>query len=255
VSSRVPFVAGNWKMHKTASATRTLLGALVERVGPDPGIEVGVAPPFTSLAAAREALGSARIRLGAQNLYPEVEGAFTGEISPVMLADAGVDFVIVGHSERRAIFGESDEMVARKLRAAQAHDLTAVVCCGETLAEREAGRTHDVVRGQLTAALAGLGPAGLATVVVAYEPVWAIGTGRTATPEQAQEVHAFVRGVVARVVGAEPAARLRILYGGSVKPDNAAELMDCDDVDGALVGGASLDAASFAAIVTACARP
>jgi triosephosphate isomerase len=247
---RTPLILGNWKMYKTASAARTMLRALRADLDDVTAVEFGVAPPFTALAAAADVLAGSSIWLGAQDVHDAEEGAFTGQIAAVMLVDAGVGFVIVGHSERRALFGETDADVASKLRTALAHDLTPVVCCGETLEQREAGETMAVVRQQLERALGGLAAADAARLVVAYEPVWAIGTGLTATPEQAQEVHAAIRGLLREQFGAV-ADSIRILYGGSVKPANAAELVGQQDIDGALVGGASLEAPSFAGIVRA----
>ncbi len=251
--SRIPLIAGNWKMHKTLSATRTLLGELQTAVADVDSVEVAVAPPFTALAAAVETLRGGSIRTGAQNMNEAEEGAFTGEISPVMLTDVGVNFVILGHSERRALYGEDDELVGRKVNTALAHDLVPYLCCGETQGEREAGTTEAVVSRQLLAGLAGVQADQAASLVVAYEPVWAIGTGLTATPEQAQQVHASIRALLAERFGESVAQSIRIQYGGSVKPGNAAELMAQPDIDGALVGGASLDAASFAGIVRATA--
>jgi triosephosphate isomerase len=250
VSARTPLILGNWKMHKTASAARTMLSALRDRVDGLEGIDCGVAPPFTALPAAAEVVSGSRLLLGAQNLNAAEEGAYTGEISAVMLVDAGAHFVIVGHSERRTLFGETDADVAAKLRTALAHDLLPVVCCGETLEQREAGETVGIVRGQLEGALGSLAIEDAARVVLAYEPIWAIGTGRTATPEQAQEVHASIRDWL-RGRFDTAAGLIRVLYGGSVKPDNTAELLAGPDIDGALVGGASLEAAAFAAIVEA----
>lgn len=248
---RTPLIAGNWKMHKTVTATRTLLAELCRELGDLTRVEVAVAPPFTALTVAADVLAGSALALAAQNMHYAEQGAYTGEISPVMLTDLGVRFVILGHSERRAIFGENDELVARKLRAALAHDLTPILCCGESREEREAGSTERVVERQVRAAIEGI-PAGQGQgLVVAYEPVWAIGTGLSATPGQAQDVHAFIRGVLGDVGGASLAAATRIQYGGSVKPSNAAELLAQPDIDGALVGGASLDAGSFAGIVKA----
>lgn len=251
--SRRPLIAGNWKMHKTLAATRTLIGELGAAVADVSGVDVTVAPPFTALSAAVEAARDSIVRVGAQNMHESEEGAYTGEISPVMLADVGVDFVILGHSERRTIYGESDELVGSKVRTALAHDLVPYVCCGETQQEREEGRTQPVVERQLRAALHGLESQQAAGLVIAYEPVWAIGTGLTATPAQAQEVHAAIRALLGDLFDADFAAATRVLYGGSVKPANAAELMAQPDLDGALVGGASLDADSFAGIVRAVA--
>ena len=250
MSGRTPFIAGNWKMHKTVAATRALIAQLRDAIGDVTDVDVAVAPPFTALAAGAEALAGSAIRLLAQNMNASDEGAFTGEVSPVMLTDVGVAGVILGHSERRSLFGETDAAVATKLRAALAHDLMPIVCVGETREEREAGRTSEVVLGQLRAALDGLAQDDGRRIVIAYEPVWAIGTGLTATPEQAQEVHARIRELLTGLFGAA-AASIRILYGGSVNPSNAAELLACADIDGALVGGASLDADSFAGIVSA----
>ncbi len=247
---RIPHILGNWKMHKTRAEARETLEAFWQLMADYEGpVRFGFAPPFTALETAlrtREALG-ARFLLGAQNLYPEPRGAFTGEISPVMLQDLSVDFVILGHSERRHIFGETSSLVARKVRAALDHGFVPVVCVGETLEEREAGRAVEVVETQLRESLAGLAPEDLQRVIIAYEPVWAIGTGHTATPEQAQEMHAQVRRVLADL-GAR-AEEIPVLYGGSVKPENIEGLSAQPDIDGALVGGASLKAESFAAII------
>ncbi len=244
---RKPLIAGNWKMYKTVPEAVALVEGLV--AGIDTGNEVVIAPPFTALHAVAPLLRGTPIALAAQDMHWENEGAFTGGISPVMLREVGCSHVIVGHSERRQLFGETDETVARKARAAFAHGLTPIVCVGETLAEREAERTMEVVERQVERALRALTPDRVVVGVVAYEPVWAIGTGRNATPEQAQEVHAALRRLVARSHGDAAAAAVRILYGGSVKPDNTSALMAQADVDGALVGGASLEAASFLRIV------
>jgi triosephosphate isomerase len=214
-------------------------------------VDVLVAPPFTALHAVAEAVRGSRILLAAQNMHFEKEGAYTGEVSPAMLRDAGCSHVILGHSERRQLFGESDEGVGRKARVALDHGLTPILCVGETLPERETDRTLEVVERQTAKALERLTPDETARGVLAYEPVWAIGTGKVATPQQAQEVHAFIRRLVARSHGDAVAASLRILYGGSVKPDNAAGLLSQADIDGALVGGACLKADSFLAIVRA----
>jgi triosephosphate isomerase len=212
-------------------------------------LDIVVCPPFTALAAAAQAISGSNIALGGQNLHWEAQGAFTGEVSAGMLDEAGCRWVIVGHSERRQLFGETDESVHKKAVAALAQGLTPIVCCGETLAEREANRTLEVVDRQIQGALGSLTTEQVGKVVVAYEPIWAIGTGKVATPAQAQEVHAAIRAQLVKLHGAEVAAGLRILYGGSVKPDNVKELMAQPDLDGALVGGASLQADSFAAIV------
>lgn len=226
------------------------LAASAGRVAAErPDVEVGVAPPFTALSAVAEKLRGSKLALAAQNCYFEPSGAFTGEVSAPMLRDVGCTHVIVGHSERRQYFGDDDSLVNRKVKAVFASALTPVVCIGENLAEREAGQTFDVVGRQLRGALDGLTADQVGAAILAYEPVWAIGTGRTATNEQAQEVHGFLRAQLAELFGAEAAGRMRIQYGGSVKPDNVAGLMAQPDVDGALVGGASLKADSFAAIV------
>ena len=244
---RRPLIAGNWKMYKTGPQAVALVEALLADLNTEN--EVVLAPPFTALAAVAPLLRGRDVGLAAQNMHEANEGAFTGEVSPVMLRDAGCTHVILGHSERRQIFGETDEGVARKAKAAFAQGLTPIACVGETLAERESDRTMEVVERQVERALRALTPEQAAVGVVAYEPVWAIGTGRNATPEQAQEVHLAIRRLIARSHGDPAAAAVRILYGGSVKPDNVASLMAQPDVDGALVGGASLDAASFLRIV------
>ena len=245
---RTPFVTANWKMHKTAAETAAFAQAFEPLVRDVADVEIAIAPPFTALAALGAALRGSRIALAAQNAHFEPKGAFTGEISIEMLADAGCRYVILGHSERRALFGETDAFIARKLRAAQAGGLRPILCVGETLAEREAGRTFEVLRRQLDGSLSEADATLAAEIVVAYEPVWAIGTGKTASPEQAQEAHAFVRARLADRYG-RTAEAIRIQYGGSVKPENAAELMAKPDIDGALVGGASLDPKSFSAII------
>ena len=245
---RVPMIAGNWKMYKTATQTQETIRALLDLVKDVASVEVVVCPPFTALSAAVEAARGSRIAVGAQNCYWEKEGAFTGEVAVPMLVALGVSHVIVGHSERRQLFGETDASVNKKIAAVMAHGLTCIACIGETLEEREAGKTLQVLERQVRQGLAQ--HLGSPKLVIAYEPVWAIGTGKTATPVQAEEAHAFIRGVVGTVAGGDVAGRIRILYGGSVKPDNIASLMAQADVDGGLVGGASLDPASFARIVT-----
>jgi triosephosphate isomerase len=224
---------------------------LRKRMGDERGCEVGIAPPFTALHPVRGALNGSRIGLAAQDVFWEPQGAWTGEVSAPMLAEVGCAYVIVGHSERRQHFGETDAQVNKKARAVLGAGLTPIVCVGELLAEREAGKTLDVVGRQVREGLAGLSADDAAKLVIAYEPVWAIGTGKTATPEQAQEVHAVIRTLLAGLFGARAADGIRIQYGGSVKPDNAADLMSRPDVDGALVGGASLKADDFAKIVAA----
>ncbi len=248
MSDRKPFLAGNWKMHKTIAEAVELARDLAAAVGDERERDVAVFPPLTALAAVREVLAGSPIRVGAQTCHFEVRGAFTGEVSAEMLADAGCDLVLVGHSERRALFGETDGIVRKKLEAVFRAGLSPILCVGETIGEREAGRTAEVIERQVTSALRGLSGEQMETVTIAYEPVWAIGTGLTATPAQAQEAHRHLRGVIRSIHG-DIADRVRIQYGGSVKPDNIAGLMLESDLDGALVGGASLTAASFAAIV------
>ncbi|HZX41978.1 MAG TPA: triose-phosphate isomerase [Myxococcaceae bacterium] len=247
---RRPLVAGNWKMHRTGPEAVELIQQLRDGL-PQGRAEVMVAPPFTALEAVSRALDGSGIALGAQNVHWEAQGAFTGEISAGMLKALGVTQVIVGHSERRQLFFETDSWVSRKARAVLHAGMRPVVCIGETLAERDAGRTLEVCTGQLTGSLAGVAVEEMSHVVLAYEPVWAIGTGRNATPAQAQEVHAHARESLVRLFGRPVSESVRILYGGSVKADNAAELLRQADVDGALVGGASLKAQEFLAIVAA----
>jgi triosephosphate isomerase len=246
---RKPFVAGNWKMFTTASTAQQLAAAVANGLGSEDRVAVAVCPPFPYLSRVGEALRGSRVALGAQNLYPEKEGAFTGEVSPTMLVDVGCRFVIVGHSERRHKLGETDAFINRKVHAGLAAGLEVILCVGETLQEREDDRTKAVLQMQLTGGLAGVSGDALAHVVIAYEPVWAIGTGRNATPDQAQEAHAFLRSEVAQRYGDQAAQALVIQYGGSAKPENIAPLLGQPDVDGALVGGASLQADLFLAIV------
>jgi triosephosphate isomerase len=246
-----PLVAGNWKLHKTIAESTALAKDIHRRlIGVATRAEVAVAPVFTALAAVRAALEGTPIGLAAQNVYFEDQGAFTGEVSAPLLKDVGCRYGIVGHSERRQYFGETDDGVRRKAQALLGHGLVPIVCVGETLAQREAGQALRVVLGQLAGCLDGIDAAG-DRLVIAYEPVWAIGTGRTATPADAQEVHAAIRGFLRDQRGVAHADTIRVLYGGSVKADNAAELMAQDDIDGALVGGASLVAEGFCAIVRA----
>ncbi len=246
---RRPIIAGNWKMYKTVAEAVNFVMKFQEKTAGVSGVEMVLCPPFTALAAAAERLAGTGIAVGAQDMFWEDEGAYTGEISPVMLREAGCRYVILGHSERRQYFGETDETVNKKVRAALRHGLVPIVCVGERLEEREAGSTEEVVRRQVEGSLAGLQPRAAAGLVVAYEPVWAIGTGRTASAEDAQQVNAFIRGLLRRLFGGEAAEAIRIQYGGSVKPGNIAGLMSQPDIDGALVGGASLDPDSFAAII------
>src|SRR3990172_1126885 len=246
---RTPLIAGNWKMYQTTAQAVALVERLRALLGDPVESEVVVCPPFTALAVVAEALKGSWIGLGAQNMHWEDEGAYTGEIAPVMLADFGCRYVILGHSERRQYFGESDHQINLKVRAALEHRLTPILCVGETLVEREDGRTLQVVDSQLRGGLDDVPPQAGTGIAVAYEPVWAIGTGRTATPEQAETVHAFIRTHLAERWGEYAATAVRILYGGSVKPDNIDALMAEPEIDGALVGGASLKADAFARIV------
>ncbi len=246
---RRPLIAGNWKMHHGGRTGVELAHAVVGITASVPHVDLVVAPPYTALAACAEECDGSRVEISAQNLHPKDSGAFTGEISATMLLDAGCRWVIVGHSERRQLFGETDALVAEKTAAALKGGLTPIICVGETLAEREAGTTLAVVDRQVRAFLAGIA-GDTHAVAIAYEPVWAIGTGKNAGPAEAQEVHAAIREWLNKSSPAL-AARTRILYGGSVKADNARALLDAPDVDGALVGGASLDAASFGAIAKA----
>ena len=250
---RPKFVAGNWKMHTTAATARQLASAVVRGLGADGRVVVAVCPPFPYLALVGDVVRGSSVALGAQNLYPEKEGAFTGEVSPAMLLDVGCKYVILGHSERRRKpeFAEADAFINRKVHAALAAGLHAILCLGETLEERKAGQTEAVLRAQLAGSLASLDPARMARVVLAYEPVWPIGTGHSATLEQAQQVHAFLRRWIRETFGEETAAAIVIQDGGSVKPDNAAALLRQPDVDGALIGGASLNAEQFLAILRA----
>jgi len=246
---RRPVIAGNWKMYKTGAETRAFFQAFAPLVAASKHCDIIVAPPFTALAAAVESARGTSIGIAAQNLYWEREGAFTGEISARMLVDAGCRAVIVGHSERRQFFGDTDETVCRKTKSALEAGLTPIVCVGEHLAEREADLTNSVLQRQCEGGFASLTPVEISRILIAYEPVWAIGTGRTATPEMAADAHRDIRGFVAALYTQEIASALRILYGGSVKPENIKGLMAQDEIDGALVGGASLDPKSFAAIV------
>jgi len=251
MASRTPIVVGNWKLHNTIAQGEALVTELKNQLGTVRDVDVGVAPVFTSLASIAKRLGDSKIWLGAQDCFYEEGGAWTGEVSAPMLVDAGCKFAIVGHSERRANFGDTDSVVAKKARAALDGGLHAIICVGESEQERDSGKTTERVGSQLSAALGVLTAEDLDRVIVAYEPVWAIGTGRTATPAQAQEVHAFIRGQMTERFG-DLGSGVRIQYGGSVKPGNAAALMAEADIDGALVGGASLKAEDFGAIVKAC---
>ena len=245
---RKPVIAGNWKLFKTIGEAVALVNELKPLVAKNQGVEVIVAPVFTALSRVGDALAGSNVKLAAQNCYWEEEGAFTGEVAPRLLKDAGCSHVIIGHSERRQYFGETDQTVNKKTKAAIAAGLTAIVCVGEMLAERESDQTFSVIETQIQGGLTGLAVDDFNSIVIAYEPVWAIGTGKTASDAQAQEVHVFIRRLIARLFSQEVADSTRILYGGSVKPDNVKGLMAQPDIDGALVGGASLKAESFAAI-------
>ncbi len=246
--SRTPLIAGNWKMYKTVAAAEEFIAALLPQVSTTEGVDIAICPPYLALQAMVDSTRGSRVQVYAQNMYHVAEGAFTGEVAPPMLTEVGVHGVVLGHSERRQFFGETDKALALKVPAALEAGLLPVLCVGETEDERERGDTERKLRHQVREDLARVPDDRLSEVVIAYEPIWAIGTGRVATPNQAQEAIAFVRALVAGR-SQEQAERTRILYGGSVKPDNARELMALADVDGALVGGASLDAASFTAII------
>ena len=246
---RRPIIAGNWKMFKTRPETSAFFDALIPQIQDIEHCDIVVAPPYTSLATAVEEADGTRVTISAQDVHWEEQGPFTGEVSVKMLIDVGCTYTIIGHSERRQYFGETDETVEKKTRAAAAGGLNAIVCVGELLAERDSGEALNVVRRQVQNGLGRLTPSDLSHIIIAYEPVWAIGTGRTATPEIAAEMHAAIRKTFAEIHNEAAADALRILYGGSVKPDNITALMREKDIDGALVGGASLDPASFAAII------
>ncbi len=246
---RRPFIAGNWKMNLTQAECGALAAGVAAGVGDLSDCDVAICPPFVYLETVLGAIGSSSVKVGGQNLYPEPSGAFTGEISAPMLSDLGVTHVILGHSERRHILGETDAQVFSKVQAALASGLSPIVCVGETLEQREAGQTDEVVSTQFHGSLAELSDEDFAQVTIAYEPVWAIGTGKVATPEQAEEVHSNLRSVIESRYNTSIAAAVRIQYGGSVKPDNVAELMAQENIDGALVGGASLSPESFLGIV------
>lgn len=246
---RKPIVGGNWKMHRgTPEEAREMLENLIPMVKEVEGVDIVIAPPFTALNVA-SILKVTNIKLGAQNMYYEESGAFTGEISPLYLKALDVEYVILGHSERRNIFGESSELVNKKLKKALSLELKPIVCIGEHLEQREAGKTKDVIKTQIKNTFAGLSKDDMNNTVIAYEPIWAIGTGKTATPEQADEVHEYIRELLGKTYDAETADNVRIQYGGSVKPHNAQELFEKENIDGGLVGGASLEAESFAPII------
>jgi triosephosphate isomerase (TIM) len=246
---RIPVIAGNWKLYKKTGDALELVRELVQLAGNNSDIEIIVAPSFTVLGKVSDFLAGSRIAVAGQDCFWQEEGAFTGEVSPGMLADAGCSHVLIGHSERRQYFGETDETVNRKVKAALQAGLSVILCVGETLEERESGETFPVIERQITDGLRDISAERLRKIVVAYEPVWAIGTGRTATDEQAQEAHSFIRTLLANLYSGLDADTTRILYGGSVKPENIGNLMSRPDIDGALVGGASLSAESFASII------
>ncbi|MBX3750272.1 MAG: triose-phosphate isomerase [Opitutaceae bacterium] len=250
---RKKLIAGNWKMNKTPADGVALVTELVAALGKQTDVDVVVCPPFTGLESAAKALDGSTIKLGAQNMHFEASGAFTGEVSAPMLRAIFATHVILGHSERRTLFGEQDAFINKKVIAALKNQLRPILCVGETLAEREAGTTLKVVQTQVEAGLEGVSKEQAATVVIAYEPVWAIGTGKVATTDQAQEVHAYIRGLLVKLFGDAVAQKVRILYGGSMKPANAPELLSQKDIDGGLIGGASLEARSFTDLVKSAA--
>ena len=247
--ARLPLIAGNWKMNKTVEEAVDLVRQLKSATAGVEGVEVAIAPPFTALQAVKKELQGSPIRLAAQNVFWEEKGAFTGEVAPLMLREIGCDYVIVGHSERRQLFGETDETVNRRLRAVLGQGMKPIFCIGEILQERESGRTFSVIERQVEGGLRGLRESEIGNIVVAYEPVWAIGTGKTATPEQAEEVHRFIRRKLEGLYSRPMAEQIRVQYGGSVTPENVKGLMAQTDIDGALVGGASLKSESFSKIV------
>lgn len=247
--ARKPIIAGNWKMHKNREESSALATALVQSLGSVADVDVVVCPVFTSLDTVVDVAKGSNVKVGAQNCHFEANGAYTGELTVEMLKETGIEFIIVGHSERRQYFNETDNSVNAKAKAILKQGLTPIICVGETLEEREGNRTSDVVSTQVKGCLEGLSSADVAKSVIAYEPVWAIGTGKTASKEQAQEVHALIRKLVADLYDSATAEAVRIQYGGSVKPNNIKELMEQPDIDGALVGGAALEADSFSSIV------
>ena len=254
ISNKKPFIAGNWKMHKTISEAVEIANAL-KKASPDLiEAELVVIPPFTALNELRKTIEGSSIQLGAQNLFWEEKGAFTGELSAPMLKDAGCQYAVIGHSERRQHFGETNETVNKKIKAALSHELIPIMCIGESLDEREKGKTIEKVEGQINDGLEGLGKDEMRRLIIAYEPIWAIGTGLTATPSQAEEIHLFIREKLAEKYGNETASYAIILYGGSVKPDNTYELLKENNINGALVGGASLEADSFIQIAKEAIR-
>jgi triosephosphate isomerase (TIM) len=250
---RKKLIAGNWKMNKTSADAVALAREIVVAVGTQPDVEVVICPPFTSLEVVGGAIDGSLVKLGAQNMHFEASGAFTGEISAPMLRALFATHVILGHSERRTLFGETDELVNKKVLAALKNQLRPILCVGESLAEREAGSTLKVIQTQTERGLDGVSKEMAASLVIAYEPVWAIGTGKVATSEQAQEVHGFIRGLLTKLYGEPVSLRIRILYGGSMKPANAPELLGQKDIDGGLIGGASLESRSFVDLIRAAA--
>jgi triosephosphate isomerase len=246
---RRPLIAGNWKLHKTVAEALQMVTTLKKDLTDVKDRDIVVAPAFTALASVAEALAGSPLALAAQNCYPQASGAFTGEVSPALLRDVGCRYVIVGHSERRSLFGESDDFIRQKVKAVLDEGLLAILCIGETLEERNENRTFEILEGQIDAGLKGINKAAAEGLTIAYEPVWAIGTGQTASDDQAEEAHRFIRDLLARRYDQDLADRIRILYGGSVKPDNVDGLMAMPNIDGALVGGASLKAADFIRIV------
>ncbi len=251
---RKKLIAGNWKMNKTSGEAADLVKDIVAEVGRSNDVDVVVCPPFTSLESVGKALDGSSVKLGGQNMHPQPSGAYTGEVSAEMLRSLFASFVILGHSERRTYFGETDAFINQKVTAAIKAELKPILCVGETLAEREAESTLQVVQTQLEGGLEGVTKEQATSVVIAYEPVWAIGTGKVATTEQAQEVHAFIRGLLGKLFGASVGNKIRILYGGSMKPANAPELLAQPDIDGGLIGGASLESRSFVDLVNAAAK-
>ena len=254
ITNEKPFIAGNWKMYKTIPEAVEMVKALKEASSEQIEAELVVIPPMTVLSEVKKAIEGSQVKLGAQNMYWEDEGAFTGEISAPMLKDAGCEYAVIGHSERRQYFGETDETVNKKIKAALAHNLIPIMCIGESLDEREKGKTIEKVEDQINAGLEGLGKDEISRLIIAYEPIWAIGTGLTATPSQAEEVHIFIREKLAEKYGNETASCAIILYGGSVKPASTYELLKEKNINGALVGGASLEADSFIQIATEAIR-
>ncbi len=246
---RRPLIAGNWKMNNNCAQSVELVTQLMKMVSDSSGVDIVVAPPYTALSSVATLLKGSSLGLAAQNIFWEEAGAFTGEIGPGMLTDVGCTHVIIGHSERRQYFNETDDTVNKRLKAALRTSLIPIVCIGETLAEREERKTLSVIEQQVTEGLRGVTPNEMERTIIAYEPVWAIGTGKTASPQQAQEVHHFIRELIEKIYSKQIAEQVRILYGGSVKPENSNSLMEQEDIDGALVGGASLKAESFAGII------